>query len=105
MSLPSTIPMYGWPDCLYTSDGGKTWTPKNMFNSYQLNTMEFNGNTGWATSRMSSKGIYATYDGGATWKEEHIGREVNGVYLFSHAVGYVGVKGEGFLFNLYVPKG
>ncbi len=93
-------------DCLYTTDGGANWTPKKQFNSYQLKKMEFNGNTGWALSDMSSHTMYTTYDGGATWNEETVSKEhkVNTAYLFSPGVGYAGIGGSDYLFNLYVPK-
>jgi photosystem II stability/assembly factor-like uncharacterized protein len=93
-------------DALCTTDGGATWTPKMMFNGYQLKTLEFHGNCGWATSRMNDKMVYVTYDGGATWNEQNVTNEnkVNAAYIFSQKVGYVGVNGEDYHFRLYVPK-
>lgn len=93
-------------DALCTTDGGATWTPRKIFNDYQAKTLEFHGNVGWLTSRMSDHMIYVTYDGGSTWAEQNVTNEnkVNAACLFSQKVGYVGVNGGDYHFRLYVPK-
>ncbi len=97
-------------DCLYTSDGGATWTPKKCFNNYQVHSLTFNGNCGTAGYMANSKSIMVTTDGGTTWTEQtvtdsHAARDkVFASQIFSPTSGFVGLNASDFIFHLYVPK-
>ena len=93
-------------DALCTTDGGATWTPKKIFNSYQATSLEFRGNCGWLTTDMNKHMVYLTYDGGNTWSEQTVTNEhkVKAVSLFSQKVGYAGVNGDDYHFRMYIPK-
>jgi photosystem II stability/assembly factor-like uncharacterized protein len=95
-------------DCLYTEDGGVTWTKKKCFNLYQIHNFTFHGNCGTAISPMNQKTVYVTTDGGATWTEQTVveGRDkVFAAEMFSATVGYaVVIDRENNLFHCYVPK-
>lgn len=93
-------------DCLYTEDGGVTWTPKMLFNSYQLAHFNMRGNCGWATMAMARQSLLVTYDGGATWTEQKITGDhtvIDGCIL-SKKASFVGLNGEDYLFRMSVPK-
>lgn len=95
-------------DCLYTTDGGATWTKKKCFNLYQIKNFTFHGNCGTATSRMNPQTAYVTTDGGATWTEQAVidnSDKVFGIEVFSPTSGFAGVTDEeNDLMHIYVPK-
>ena len=93
-------------DCLYTTDGGATWTPKLLFNGYQLHNFNMRGNCGWATTAMSDKSLIVTYDGGATWNEQKVTdkHEVIDGCILSSKTAFAGLAGDDFLFRLAIPK-
>jgi photosystem II stability/assembly factor-like uncharacterized protein len=93
-------------DCLYTTDGGNTWTPKSVFKSYQLKNFNFRGNCGWATMGMNEQGLLVSYDGGATWDEQKVTdkHKVMGACIISQKTAFVGLQGDDFLFRLSTPK-
>lgn len=94
-------------DCLYTNDGGATWTPKKCFNGYQITGFSFHGNCGSCHYDMNDHTIMVTTDAGATWTEQTVceGREnkVFGSDIFSATSGFAGVN-EDYYFHSYVPK-
>ncbi len=96
-------------DCLYTNDGGTTWTTKKCFNLYQVNNFTFHGNCGVATYQMNRTTIMVTTDGGATWTEQGVVSnqfdKVFGAEVFSPTSGFAGVTDDANdLFHIYVPK-
>jgi photosystem II stability/assembly factor-like uncharacterized protein len=98
-------------DCLYTTDGGATWTPKEMFKGYSVRSLTFNGNYGTAIySGMSPHTIMVTTDGGATWTEQTVinslsrHEKVLAAQVFSPGVGFAGLMDNTLHFHIYVPK-
>jgi photosystem II stability/assembly factor-like uncharacterized protein len=94
-------------DCLYTSDGGATWTPKKVFNSYLVKSFVFHGNCGTAFyGGMNPHTIMVTTDGGATWNEQTVIEKgkVFAAEVFAPGVGFAGAMDYSFLFHIYVPK-
>jgi photosystem II stability/assembly factor-like uncharacterized protein len=97
-------------DCLYTTDGGATWAPKEMFKGYSVRSLIFNGNCGTAIYSGNPHTVLVTTDGGATWTEQTVlnslsrHEKVFAAQVFSPGVGFAGLMDNTLHFHVYVPK-
>lgn len=89
---------------LRTTDGGQTWKISSLGDDNDISSMYFmSPQQGWVMTSWNSsvykesKALYATSDGGATWKEVMQNEQYN-PNLPNHSIPYIGVS-TGFIFN------